>query len=117
SPERQVRASVRARDRIDLVEVVRNGEVIWSGTGPTAEPGSDFTGLVGLSVGWGQAGPTTDWAIELEIENGSITEVEPRLRGVDIVDPLSPPPSAYAFSAWERTGTNSVRLRTRTVAN
>lgn len=117
SPERRVRASITARDRIDLVEVVRNGEVIWSGTGTTASPGSVFNGLVGLSVGWGQAGTTTDWDIEIEIENGSLTEVEPRLRGVDIVDPLSPPPSAYAFSSWERTGTNTVRLRTRTVAN
>ena len=116
-PERRVRGSINARDRIDLVEVVRNGDVIWSGTGPGRGPHGHFTGLVGLSVGWGQAGTTTDWDVELEIENGALTEVEPRLRGVDIVDPLSTPPSAYAFSAWERTGANSVRLRTRTVAN
>ncbi|WP_147917192.1 hypothetical protein [Ruania zhangjianzhongii] len=115
--QRRVRASITARDRIDLVEVVRNGEVVWSGTGPTAQAGSVFSGLVSLSVGWGQAGTTTDWDVQLEIENGTLTEVEPRLRGIDIVDPLSPPPSAYAFSSWERTATNTVRLRTRTVAN
>ena len=113
----ELRASIAARDRIDLVEVVRNGEVIWSGSGPTPVVGSEFSGVVGLSVGWGQAGRMIDWDVELDIENGAIVEVEPRLRGVDIVDPLSPPPSSYSFSAWERTGENSVRLRTRTVAN
>lgn len=32
--QRRVRASIIVRDRIDLVEVVRNGEVVWSGPEP-----------------------------------------------------------------------------------
>src|SRR5699024_5620780 len=91
--------------------------VIWSGTGPNTAAESDFSGLVGLSVGWGRAGVTTDWDIEVEIVDGNINDVEPRLRGVDIVDPLSPPPSSYSFSEWERTSDRTVRLRTRTVSN
>src|SRR5699024_7519104 len=101
----------------DQVEVVRNGEVIWSGTGPNSGSQTSFSGLVGLSVGWGKAGESTDWDVEIEIEDGTINDVEPRLRGVDIVDPLSPAPSSYAFSQWDRTGGHTVRLRTRTAAN
>ncbi|MFT4011484.1 MAG: hypothetical protein QM655_15725 [Nocardioidaceae bacterium] len=118
-PARQRRIDVRVVGGGELaeVEVVRNGTVIHTERPAPAPEGGDFSGVLGLAVGWGKAGLSTDWDVELAITGGSIESVEPRLRGVDIVDPLSAPPSEYAFSRWERVAANRVRLRTRTHAN
>lgn len=115
--ERMIKVDVLAGDAISEAEIVRNGTVIWSGSGRQSAAGGAFRGLLGISVGWGKAGIHTDWDITVEVESGELLGVEPRLRGIDIVDPLSPAPEAYSFSEWERTSPNSVRLRTRTAPN
>jgi len=117
---RRIAVDVTGGDAVDQVEVIRNGAVIH-----TARPANDatttsrpgFRGVTGLAVGWGKAGIVTDWEVEIEVRGGRLDGIEPRLRGVDIVDPLTPPPDSYSFSEWQRSGPGCLRLRTRTSSN
>lgn len=113
---RTITAEVVAGAAVDLIEVVRNGDVIYSGTGNPPATGEEFTGLVGLSLGWGKAGVTTDWDVLIEVRDGSLLGIEPRLHGIDIVDPLSPPPETFSFSSVDTDG-DTVRLQTQSQPN
>lgn len=108
--------AVRGGAAVDYVELVRNGEVV-ARTRPTASADGEFDGVVSFGMGWGETGVDTPWDVELEVSGGRLRAVEPRLHGYDTVDPTAPEPAHYAFSEWERTGENSLRLRTRTHGN
>lgn len=114
---RQIAVAVQCGDAIDYVEVIRNGDVLHTARPTPVAAGSSFSGITGIAVGWGKAGTVTDWDLELEVRGGRLDAVEPRLRGVDNFGSSRTPPEPYAFSHWERTGENTVRLRTRTGSN
>lgn len=117
APDRRVWATATGGDEIDYLEIVRNGEVIHRVRPSAPGGGSDFTGMVGLSVGWGQLGVPVEWDVRLRVENGRLLGVEPRLRGEDIVAPAEREPDRFSFSDWYRDGDDTVVLRTLTKGN
>lgn len=122
--DREVSIDVKAGGAIDRVELVRNGEVVArfaperGGAASSASVMQPETigGLVVLEFGWGEKGVAFDWDVTVTLEGGEILDVEPRLRGHDIVDPLDRSDAQCRFSAWERLA-SGFHLRTRTAGN
>ena len=85
---RVVRASVRGRDRLDRVEVFRNGRPIWARLLAPAEAESeDDRWLLRLEWGWGERGAAYAWNGALRLGGGEIVDVEPAFRGNDMLEP------------------------------
>lgn len=109
---------VTGLDTITQVAIVRDGEVVqqWA---PAPQPVTDqhFHGVLAVTVGWGETGVDQDWDIAVRVDGGVIESVEPRLHGLDTVDPLQVDEGEYHFSSWQQDAKDSVRLHTRTVGN
>ena len=78
---------------IDYIDIVRNGSVIRRITpeiepSPIGTPDDWFETICVLELGWGERGMTHRWQGSIEILDGDLLAVEPRLRGAEIVSPL-----------------------------
>lgn len=114
---RTLDVSVKGGAALDYVEVVRNGEIIARERPAAASVGTAFEGVVSFGVGWGEVGLKTDWDIDLEVIDGRINAVEPRLHGFDVVAPSEREPDEFAFSSWEQQDAQRVTVNTRTWGN
>ncbi|MFW6598945.1 DUF3604 domain-containing protein [Propionibacteriaceae bacterium Y2011] len=114
---RTVWADVRGLDKIDYVEVLRNGEVIERVGTVANHPRDRFSGVVSLSVGWGEANRDRVWDVSIEVVDGELVSVEPRLHGHDVVAPTNHVPHSYCQSWWLRESSHRVQLHTRTSGN
>lgn len=120
--ERRIEVAVNGGSALDYVEIVRNNRVIQRANAyedlsderadPFAEPFK-----VHMEVGWGENGENVDRQVDLDVVNGALIGVEPRLRGHSIVAPQAGEEESYAFSDWERSGAQSVHFSTRTWGN
>jgi hypothetical protein len=78
---------------IDFIDVVHNGRTVRRIT-PDLEPspiGRSDAGMetiLVLELGWGARGKVHRWEGSLELFDGDILAVEPRLRGPEVVSPL-----------------------------
>lgn len=109
--------SVRGGAALDYVEVVRNGEIIARERPLAGSAGADFEGVVSFGMGWGEVGLETDWEVDLEVIDGLINAVEPRLHGYDVVAPSEREPDEFAFSSWKQHDAQRVTVNTRTRGN
>lgn len=110
--------SVRGGSAIDYVDIVRNGEIIERRRPvPAAADDSSFNGVVSVGMGWGEIGVDVEWDVSLEIIGGTITAVEPRFHGHDVVAPTETEPESFSFSAWNQLSDRLVTLQTRSQGN
>src|SRR5699024_11146656 len=108
---------VAGLDTVTEVTVVRDGSVIDRIT-PAPSPGNGrFDGVVSFGVGWGETGRSQDWDGTVRVSGGRIEQVEPRLHGLDTVDPLQVDHGEFHFSRWEQRAADEVRLVPRTHGN
>lgn len=118
---RLIEAEVTGRDALDRVEVLKNNRVIHRVFAGDREPqplGEEpILVTVYLELGWGEKGTPVEWEVLLEVTEGRLVDVEPRLRGVDVVDPLDKRGYPTRFSSWKREGETGVSLRTMTFGN
>lgn len=116
--ERQLTVAVEGSAALDTVELLRNNRVIQRHD-VTDRPATDVFAQpvkVLFEVGWGDKGVETDWQIQLDVHGGQLQQVEPHLRGRDILAPQAGDDSAYSFSSW-RQAAETVWLETRTWGN
>lgn len=119
SEKRDIHIDVRGGDALDYMELLRNNIVIrrWN---YLEDSNSDITGPVKgkvfIEAGWGVTGERIEWDILISLNRGKILDVEPRLHGIDVVDPEQKHTQEYQFSNWSREG-DAVRLRTCTWGN
>ncbi len=78
---------------IDCIDVVRNGRIAARITPEMAPHPIDAGGdaietLLVLELGWGGRGTAHDWVGSIELVDGTLLAVEPRLRGAEVVSPL-----------------------------
>lgn len=116
---RLIEAEIRGGGALDRVEVLKNNRVIHrvmreAVRGSRALPAR---GILFLEFGWGAKGEAFRWDIDVQLHGGELVSVEPRLRGVDVVDPLDDAEQPKQFSEWRRTGDRSVHLETVTTGN
>ena len=107
---REIEIEVEGSYAIERVELLRNGEVIerylsepagrptssrgsaspngaMAGAPATGGSGSGRRGKLLIEVGWGETNVVQRWNVRAEIVRGRLVGVEPRFRGIDIVDP------------------------------
>lgn len=132
--EREISVSVIAGDALDCVDLLKNNRVLqrWNciesplwpsgggaSPGGTSRGGTSRGGCRGklfIEAGWGEAGVRREWDIAVSVENGVLADFEPRLHGVDVVDPEQGHAGEYQFSRlWEHGGV--IRLKTVTWGN
>lgn len=116
---REIGVDVVAGGSLDYVEVVRNGRPVHrrSAHEITVPESPEFQGRVELRVGWGRKDEEIGWDLEFGVENGTVTGLEPRFRGDDVVSPLGAGGDVYQYSRWERLSPDRIGFRSRTRGN
>jgi hypothetical protein len=116
-PHRAIIVEVDGGAALDTVEVLRNEVVIYRWI-PSLAANDDPSGswLIPVEFGWGPKGEEADWRARIDVREGRLLGVEPRLRGQDIVAPQGRPPPPSAFSDLIRRE-GGVSLTTKTWGN
>ena len=104
-------------EEIQSIELIHNSRVIRRvhPSDETYVPSRSPTRFIALSFGWGEKGVACQWDVHLEVQGNVLEGVYPRLRGVDVVDPLDTV-SDESTSEISRTG-SYVHLKTMTSGN
>lgn len=89
---RCVEVKVTSSDRIDHVDIVKNGRLLARRNGTECKPpDSSSTGLVQakfrIEWGWGEKHEPTHWEASLRLGDGRILDVEPCFRGLSLLSP------------------------------
>jgi len=110
---RTLAASVRAGGAVDCIDVLYNNRVIHR---ENILAGSDVSDRckVYVEVGWGEGFESYAWDVELEVDGGELSDVEPRFRG--FVPSGNPDHADFSATDWKREG-NTVHFQTRTRPN
>ncbi len=112
--ERWLEVAISGGDSIDYVDLVHNNQLIHR---ESVLPSRSTSGIfkVATEFGWGERSGFTPWKVEIEVIDGHLRQVEPRLRGYGPTD--KPDDERFAASSWEQPSDKRVRLHTRTRQN
>ena len=109
-------AYVSAFDRLEKVELVQNGRVVAGRY--CFEPEEESSrGFISFMFGWGKKHMPCVWDVGLHIDQGRILFVSPRLRGMDMVDPLDVPADNDGFIPRFDSNESNVNLHVVTDGN
>lgn len=114
SEERVIDVAVCGGSSIDYIEILHNNKVIHRecplfGTIP------ENSFKVFLELGWGEDQSDTSWAVDFEVSQGKLCQVEPRFRGFNAH--VIPEGGVYAYTDWAMVNHNRIRFNTRTRRN
>lgn len=88
--EREISVTVRGRDVLDRIEVVKNNKPLKRFFGPEPqEPGKVFKGVIRVEWGWGDKDESTRWDGEATLSGGQIASVEPCFTGDPVLAPAA----------------------------
>ncbi len=110
-------AFVAAYDRLEKVELIQDGRVIAGKYDFESDPASESTGFISFMFGWGKKHKSAVWDVELSIRKGSMLSATPRLRGIDMVDPLDVPADGSAVLPHFSRKSDGVALHVVTDGN
>jgi len=115
---RTIRVGVRGGDALSRVEVVKNGKVWFQKNYVPGGPVSDRSrGKLYIELGWGEKGVVHEWDLRLALDRLALVSLEPRFRGVDVVDPLDKTGDRFAFTSLARSAPGMLDLHTLTFGN
>lgn len=122
APHRKLEIDVQGAGALDCIDVLKNNRLLrrFSQTDVPAEaPGDPLNTLLYLEVGWGPRNRASEWDVRLELSDGSITGVEPRFRGREVVAPTEGREGDACFyeSHWGQQSERVVSFRTITYGN
>lgn len=80
-------------DKLEKVEIIQEGNVLH---GCYSFPSEGDSGYISFRFGWGKKHQMATWDIKVYGENCQVFDASPRLRGIDMVDPLDTPQDAGA---------------------
>ena len=115
SDEREIAVTVQGGDSIDYIDVLHNNRLVHRET-VFQEDVNEGRFKVYIEAGWGEQEAAFDWNIAINVENGTLHDVEPRFRGQP---PTAHPPedAPFAYHRLERPAENRVRFCTHTHKN
>ena len=102
------------RSRLSRVEIIQDGEIVY-GTDDFPKERSNLK-FYDFSVGWGGRGKPCVWDVTLTVNGADLKDVQPRLKGEMIVDPLAKPEDKDNVPTVVRKA-NSISLKARTDGN
>ncbi|MEQ9033117.1 MAG: DUF3604 domain-containing protein [Aggregatilineales bacterium] len=115
NPERYIEVDVLAGDSIDYIDVLHNNKIIHRES-VLPKSADDSCYKVYMELGWAEQDNPYDWHVALQVENGNLHHVEPRLRGNGPTEATSEDMD-FAYTRLDYTGGNSLQLHTRTSQN
>lgn len=105
---------IAARSSLDRVELIQDGKVIFcEDRFPSFQSGIK---LFDFSLGWGGRGKACSWDVLVTVSGADLKDVQPRLKGEMIVDPLARPEDGDDIPTVSRKA-NSVSIKARTDGN
>ena len=110
-------AFVAAYDRLEKVELIQDGRVIAGKYNFESDSRDEGKGFISFMFGWGKKHKSATLDVELSVDNGSVLSVTPRLRGIDMVDPLDVPADGSAVLPHLVRNDNGVSLHVVTDGN
>lgn len=113
----EIDSFVSAYDALDVVEIIQDGRVIASQHDFQKSGLSERNGFLSFMFGWGKKHKMAQWDICMRVEGGTIVTASPRLRGIDMVDPLDvPEDSSKALPSYSVDG-DTIHLTVSTNGN
>lgn len=111
---RHIEVAVEAGSSIDYIDVLHNNQVIHR---ENVLPGPEYTGpyKVYVEMGWAEQTTPFSWEVDIEIQNGRLVSVEPRLRGYSPT--ATPNDDIFAYHQLEQANENKLHFSTRTRQN
>ncbi len=118
SPERTIEVAAVGGAALDVIEVLRNNQVIHRWHPPVSDP-ARIVGPVKLllEVGWGEEPHSTRWDIDLAVSGGRLLDIEPHLRGHGIESPPDDLADRFVLNTIARPAANRVRWTAHTWRN
>jgi hypothetical protein len=113
--DRELEVAVGGGDALDVVEVLHNNRVVHRWYPDTSQ--SEGRYKVFVELGWGEELTSTAWTVDLEVTQGRLVEIEPRLRGHGIEPPPDDMQQRFAFSHVDQPGVQRVHWTTMTWRN
>lgn len=110
---REIQVRVTAGDSIDYIEVLHNNHIIHR-ENILPQPTTDGRFKVYFEMGWGEQDEPFDWDVSIEIEDGELLGVEPRIRGIGPT--ANDPDEEFAATSINRRD-NQIEVRTKTHRN
>lgn len=85
--ERDLDVYIIACDSIEKAEIIQSGKIINTIT-TTNNNFNKKIGRFAINFGWGEKNNICNWKVNINIDKGNISNITPRFKGDDIVDPL-----------------------------
>lgn len=112
--ERIIDIAVEAGDAIDYIEILHNNRVIHrESILPTRTSYGPYK--IYIEMGWAEQTKPFAWDVDIQVENGRLLGVEPRLRGYGPT--ATPTDDLFAYHHLEHTANNQVHFKTYTRKN
>ncbi len=114
SDQRDIQVSVTGGSTLDYIDVLHNNQLVHRETIFPA-PVTEGVFKIYLEVGWGEQEHEFDWDVSVEIQSGTLQEIEPRFRGIG---PTDNPTDEAAFAYHHvHSEANYVTFQTKTRKN
>ena len=106
-------------EEIQSIELIHNSRVIRRihPSDAACVPSGSPTRCIAISLGWGEKGVRCEWDVHLEVHNSVLEGIYPRLRGVDVVDPLDTVSDESSSEITRDIPGSRVHLKTMTNGN
>ncbi len=120
--DRIIEFDVKAGGAIDYVDIIKNGGLykrVSQNNIMLSMPENKIKTIIYLEAGWGERNKKFSWNIQLAINKGTVTGVDARFRGGEVVSPLdkTDADTDYTPSSWKFEADNAVSFRTVTAGN
>lgn len=113
--QREIQVAVSGGSALDYIDVLHNNQLIHRETiFPT--PVTEGIFKIYLEVGWGEQDGAFDWDVSVEIQNGTLQDVEPRFRGIGPTDNPAED-TEFAYHHLNQEEANRVSFQTKTRKN
>ena len=102
------------RSKLSRVEIIQDGEIVYGTDFFPRKPGN--IRLYDFAIGWGGRGKPCSWNVELTVNGADLKDVQPRLKGEMIVDPLAKPDDESNIPLVVRKA-NSIMIKAKSDGN
>jgi len=114
SQDRSIDVAVTAGSTIDYIEVLHNNRIIHR-ENVLPSMNQDGRYKIYVEMGWAELEDAFSWDVDINIEQGKLLALEPRLRGYG--PSATPVDDVFAYGHLQRQGENGINFSTHTRRN
>ncbi len=118
---RVIEFAVRGGDALSRVEIIKNNRVWYQKNYILEYPNTaeriEYRGKILIELGWGEKHKAHEWNVDILLNGLHRLSLEPRFRGIDVVDPLDETGGKFSFTRMEEISEKHLHLETMTFGN